>query len=110
MGPNACQAGLDAAEAAEQKGTVIYTIAYDSPTGATPASCSTDSPAQAAICIMHEMADNSVTDPPYGTNCVDNSSDPTHHFFNQPGDDLSVIFGEIGESLSSPRLISNNAT
>ncbi len=70
------------------------------------------------------MAHNSVTDPqafPFGneslaktTLCPSNTyepSDPAHRYYNEAtGSSLEQVFTEVGVALSTPRLISNDAT
>jgi Flp pilus assembly protein TadG len=118
-GSNPCHAGIQAAENAETpladgSTTWVFAIAYNaSATGG----CNDDrSPRITALCAMHEIARNHVTDSSVspgapGAVCDDNSSDPAHRFFNQPADgDLTGIFQNIGQSLGSSRLVSDAAS
>jgi hypothetical protein len=53
----------------------------------------------AAVCLMHRIANPSST-------CTDNSSNPAERFFNQPtAGDLSSVFQDIANDLTTTRLI-----
>ena len=123
-----CTYGITQAETAEKDGVIFYSIAYGS-IYAAGQSCTDDSSSAAgplhglsAQCAMYLMADNTITNPtqfPSGdtsamsTLCPSGTympSDPTHHFYNQATDaSLEQVFQEVGDSLSTPRLISNDA-
>lgn len=131
-----CQQGVAAAENAESAGTWVFTIAYGS---TAPGGCDDDRSAFdgggvdvglsgiSADCAMILMANNPVTNPysaanPNGytsnaeaaTDLCGNSvapSDPAHKYYSQaPENSLEQVFTSIGEALSSPRLLSNEAT
>ena len=94
----------------------IYAIAY----GQSSDQCEDSS--WTGICAMRVIADNPVTDTTHGlsgstvanaknTLCSGSmASDPTEHYYVQPnGTDLASVFRAIGLSLTSPRLVSDNA-
>jgi hypothetical protein len=67
------------------------------------------------------MAHNSVTDSSYANDTaakaalcpsgVYEASDPAHRYYNQAVNaSLENVFTQVGDSLSTPRLISDNAT
>ncbi len=121
-GQNECQAGITAAEAAENAGIEFFSIAY----GANNGGCSTDTSNSttcnattftdcsddSAICTMELMADNHVTNPSYANDyqaeqalCGSSStfpSNPTYHFFNTPtGSAFESAFQSVGNQLTS---------
>jgi Flp pilus assembly protein TadG len=97
-----CHQAITAAGNAENTGTWIYTIAYNSP--ASGCAYDTGSNAITPICTLHKIADPT-------TDCSNNASDPAHRFYVQPADgDLTAIFQQIGSSLASTRLVSDSAT
>ena len=112
-----CQDGITAAENAETtingSATWFFSIFYGN---AADDTCS-DSSHMAGVCALHIMADNYKTNPniastdPQQNVCADNSTDPAHRFYYQPSNgDLTTIFKAIGSSLSTTRLVSNDAT
>ncbi len=136
---NPCEFGIDQAEAAEAAGTWVFTIAYGALYNqSSGGSCTGDIyPTQAnyitgvggsssglglsAQCAMILMAHNHVTDTSYGTDaaaksalCPSNTyeaSDPGHKFYNQATNtSLAGVFQQIGVALTSPRLLSPNAS
>ena len=133
---NPCQYGITQAENAEamngnpytQPGnTWIYAIAYGA-IYAQGQSCTDDSGGNlaglSAQCAMELIADNHVTDPAFQSYTTDvypmsqicpsgtyEPSDPPERFYNEAtGTSLENVFTQVGDSLSSPRLISDNAS
>ena len=134
--PQPCTYGIQQAEAAEHPqptntvpgNTWVFTIAYGALYQSGNHGCNLDTTGTyaglSAQCAMILMAHNSVTDPqafPGGneslaksTLCPANThvpSDPAHRYFNEAtGTSLEQVFTEVGVALSTPRLISNDAT
>ena len=138
--PFPCNLGIQQAEAAESptsSDALFFSIAYGSSYKSSDGSCSLDNSYSAshtsgilhgltAQCTMQLMANNSVTNPgQWGTGqnadanaqaalChdgVEAPGDPSHRFFNvSVGSSLEGVFQEVGSALTTPRLISNNAT
>jgi len=127
-----CQYGITAAENAERAGTQVIAVAYGALYDqSTDRSCTDDTQGTlaglTAQCAMELIADNSVTNAYSASNLSGFESDsqaeaalcpagtyepsnPPENYYNQePGNDLAGIFRSIGEALSSPRLLSNNA-
>jgi hypothetical protein len=134
---NQCQQAIAAAMSAEKQGTLFFAVAYGS---STTSGCATDTtaysvtyagvpyavdaPGLSSACAMKLMVDNPVTDSTLpdtgGTTitandviqiCGTTASDPAMHFyFDARGSDLQPDFQSIADSLSSARLVSNNAT
>jgi Flp pilus assembly protein TadG len=125
-----CQDAISNAIAAEtasanSSAATVYSIAYGSYTDACTDSQSviTNVPMNGA-CAMRLVADNPHTDTTHagvagGT--IKNAqnalcsgtiaSDPSEHFYAQPsGSNLASVFRAIGLSLTSPRLVSDDAT
>ncbi len=137
-GTNECQDGITQAEAAENSGIEVFSVAY----GALTSGCSTDSYSSSTcnasthtytdctggspLCAMVMIADNSVTNPSAYSNdaaalagaesagCNSNAnmvSIPAFRFYNTPtGASLQGNFQSVGNALTSSRLISDNAT
>jgi hypothetical protein len=133
--PYPCSFGIQQAEAAELRGTWIFSIAYGATYGS--GSCTMDAGSGApstyrglsAQCAMILMANNSVSN---AYNSVSNPSgyandaaakaalcpanvkqpsDPPHRFYNEEtGTSLEDVFQDVGIALTSPRLISDDAT
>jgi hypothetical protein len=133
--PLPCTYGIQQAEAAEQSkptntvpgNTWVFTIAYGALYQTGHHGCNLDTSGTyaglSAQCAMILMAHNSVSFPndfPTGdseaksTLCPANTrvpSDPAHRYFNEAtGSSLEQVFTEVGVALSTPRLISNDAT
>lgn len=129
---NPCQYGITQAESAEQMNsnpntspgnTWIYTIAYGS-IYAAGQSCTDDTGGNlaglSAQCAMILMAHNSVTDTSYANDTaakaalcpsgVHQASDPAHRYYNEAVNASENVFTQVGDSLSTPRLISDNAS
>ena len=126
---NPCQYGITQAEQAESKGTWIFAIAYGSDYHSGQ-SCTSDTSGTlhsqylTSQCAMRLIADNYETDPAFSgdTNntaafaalCPPNTyegTDAPHRFFNEAtGTSLEDVFHEVGVSLTTPRIISNDAT
>ena len=136
---DACQLGVQRAEDAEKAGTWVFAVAYGTSYSSGTCSEDTSNlssimPSSSislssitAQCAMILMAHNSVTDP---WNAATNSgykndtdasnalcknslvpSDPAHRYYSEAADtSLEDVFQGIGIALSSPRLLSNNAT
>ena len=120
---NECYQGIQAAMAAENASPAswVFSIAYNADGSG---GCSTDRsahPWMTALCAMHLIADNPATDAALSGMSIDQAAgvvcqgaqntDVALRFYNQPANaDLTTIFGQIGVSLSSARLISNNAS
>ncbi|MCI0466712.1 MAG: hypothetical protein L0Y57_06865 [Beijerinckiaceae bacterium] len=99
--PNQCHQAITAAQAASAAGTLVYTLAYGASTSAG-SSCSTDSPQISACSTLEQMASspaNFFSDNAAGCSSSLNSVS-----------ELVSIFSQVGTSLSSPRLLPNNAT
>ena len=133
---NPCQYGISQAESAEAMNgnpytlpgnTWIYAIAYGAIYAANQ-SCTDDTGGLlhglSAQCAMELIADNHVTDPAFQSYATDvypmsqicpsgmyEPSDPPERFYNEAtGTSLENVFTQVGDSLSSPRLISDNAS
>ena len=101
---NQCQEAVNAASAATSAGTWVYTVAYGSPTSAT-GSCSTDSPHISACTTMQDMASQAAffySDTTGGSSACTSSANPAS--------ELVSIFGNIGSSFGTPRLLDDNTT
>ena len=129
-GANECQAGINAAEAAESAGVLFFSIAY----GAAKKGCSTDTSNSSTcnattftnctndspICAMELMADNHVTNPAFANDyqaeqalCANGTfaSDPVHHFYNTPtGSSFQAAFQSVGNQLTTARLVPDTAS
>ena len=135
--PQPCTFGIQQAEAAEQPqptntvpgNTWVFTIAYGALYKSSNHGCTLDTSGTyaglSAQCAMILMAHNSVTDPqafplgndepgenhPLSLSNTYEPSDPAHRYFNEAtGTSLEQVFTEVGVALSTPRLISNDAT
>jgi hypothetical protein len=133
---NPCQYGITQAENAEAMNgspytmpgnTWVYAIAYGA-IYAQGQSCTDDTGGLlhglSAQCAMELIADNHVTDPAFQSYATDlypmsqicpagtyEPSDPAERFYNEAtGSSLANVFTQVGDSLSSPRLISNDAS
>jgi len=103
-GSSPCHQGITASQNAQAAGTWVFAIAYNAPTSSS-GSCTGDSPAISALCAMYAIAS------PSSACSGSPASNPSLRFYNQPTDgDLSAIFQQIGVSLTSTRLVSDNAT
>ncbi len=139
-GPDACKKSIANAETAEAAGIWLITIAYNSTDGATSGCVTDYSNtyhgtlAISPECSMHLIADNPVTDntafPGFpataqnytqitqaemndicGTDSTSDTQVTGSRYFNATNDaDLSAVFQEIGESLSTERLVSDSAS
>jgi Flp pilus assembly protein TadG len=102
---NQCHEGITAAQAAAAAGTWVYSIAYGSPTAATPGSCSTDAPAISACSAMQQIASDATkfySDNQGGTSSCNSTQ--------QSYSELLSLFQGISNSLLPPRLLPNNTT
>ena len=131
--PNPCQYGITQAENAETAGTWVFTIAYGSYYKSSDNGCKYDTSGPLAgltpQCAMILMADNSVTNkydavtnPDGFANdtaakaalCPANTyepSDPGHRYYSEAvNSTLEDVFASIGDALTSPRLLSDNAS
>ncbi len=115
-----CQDGIRAAQAAEAAGTWVFAIAYDAQSDTCDRDSGLSQP-MSGICAMHLIVDNPTTDPALRGMTIPQAqaivcqgaqdTDPAYRFYNSPGaGDLTGIFQSIGVSLTSTRLISDNAT
>ncbi len=130
-GTNPCQAGIVAAENAESApyDYLVYVIAYGAITDSS--GCAEDSSDLAPVnydnhqgltpqCALELMVDNHVTNPGHtdaqiaASICSDSrvtSIPGFNRFYGEANDSsLEQSFQQVGFSLTSPRLLSNNAT
>ncbi|HET6607545.1 MAG TPA: pilus assembly protein TadG-related protein [Rhodopila sp.] len=100
---NQCHAAISAAQAAAAAGTWVYSLAYGAPTGQTPSSCSTDSPAISACQTMQKIA----SDPSKFYSDSQNAKNGCSAGV-QSISDLVSVFKSVAVSLLPPRLLSNS--
>jgi hypothetical protein len=108
QGSNQCHEGISAAAAATAAGTKVYALAYGSPTGATPSSCSTDTSNPISACsAMQQIAST----PSMFYSDQQNGSTTCSSSVNSVSE-LVAIFNQVGSSLtsSSPRLLPNGTS
>jgi hypothetical protein len=100
-GPNPCQQGIAAAQAAAQAGTWVYSIAYDS---STTSGCALDTPTISPFTAMQQMARNSLNPnvpDPSRFYCVPTAQCPA----GNTSDTLAQVFTSIGVDLTDSRLL-----
>ena len=100
---NQCHAAISAAQAAAAAGTWVYSLAYGAPTGQTPSSCSTNSPAISACQTMQKIA----SDPSKFYSDLQNAKNGCSAGV-QSISDLVSVFKSVAVSLLPPRLLSNS--
>jgi hypothetical protein len=134
--PFPCNNAIQQAESAESaagSNAWFFSIGYGSPYTTSDPGCQLDNTNTAnatggilhgltAQCTMQLMANNKVTNPGQWSSdsqaqtslCQSNvqaPGDPSHRYFNiSLGSSLEGVFQEVGNALTTPRLISNGAT
>ncbi len=109
MGSGECQAGVNAAAAAQKAGITVVAIAYGSPTSGT---CDTDSGLQACTAMQQMARDANGTGPSSKWFYSDDQGKGACLSGTNTVTDLSGIFGKIGGSVTSggARLLPLNTT
>ena len=108
-GLNQCHEAITAAQTATAAGTWVYAIAYGSPTGATPSSCSTDTGTGKAISACTTMADIA-SDATKFYSDGQGKSGACQSPSNSTITSLVQILGNIAQSLAAPRILPEDTT
>jgi Putative Tad-like Flp pilus-assembly len=107
MASNQCHEAITAAQTVTAAGTWVYSAAYGSSTATgSQSTCTTDSPSISACATMQQIASKS------SMFFIDTSGGSTSctSTINGSTTDLVALFTNLGTSLTTPRLLSNDTT
>jgi hypothetical protein len=102
---NQCHEAITAAHAATAAGTWVYTIAYGASTSSA-GSCSTDSPSISACTTLSNMASSAAYFYSDGQGVSGACQSPSNASLSE----LVGIFGSLGSSFGTSRLLPDNTT